>query len=313
MHVLTSLALSLSMLFAATAHAEPLHIQRLDDSVIDVYLDPPAAGERSGILLVFQGSECTSVNPEGDRFPFTLPAGIVRMDIQKYGITPDRQRAEDGTCPADYLVNNTVDGRVLDTLTVLSWLRAQAPWWDGRLFVAGASEGATVAAIVGSLAPETQGLILINGSIGRPFREGWSDAVASAVAGQGGDAEAVANARAETSAAWDRARTTSTTETYEGASNTLRWWRSIIDIRPLNLLVNVRKPVFLLQSALDEMTPVESARAAARRLAETNPRFTYVELPGLDHGFRDAQGQPQYQMVLPRLDKALASQVAGSR
>lgn len=307
---LPCLLAAFALLAATPVYAEPLKVQRLDDSFIDVYVDQPTGGARAGILLVFQGSECTSVDPQGDRFPFALPDKVVRMDIQKYGITPDRQRDDQGQCPTDYLENNTIDSRVLDALTVLSWLRGNAPWWDGRLFVAGASEGATLAAIVGSLSPETEGLILINGSIGRPFREGWADAVASAVESEGGDADAVEAARAETAAGWEQARATPTVETYQGASNTLRWWRSIIDLRPLNLLVHMRKPVLLMQSEMDEMTPVASARESAQRLAEANPQFTYVELPGLNHGFRDAEGRPQYQMVLPILNDALAAQAA---
>lgn len=311
---LSVMSIVLALAFAGLAQAQtpvqPLRILRLDDSLIDVYVEPPLPGTRAAIALVLQGSECTSVAPGGDRFPLAMPQGVVRMDIEKYGITPATQR--DGeVCPADYLANNSVDGRVLDVLTVLAYLRAHAEWWDGRLFVAGASEGATVAAIVGSLAAETHGVILINGSIGRPFREGWSDAVTGAVRDGGGDAAAIEEARAGVEAAWVRARATPTTEPYEGSGNTLRWWRSIIDLRPLNLLQNVEAPILLMQSERDQMTPVASARAAAERLDASSPgRFTYVELPGLDHGFRDAEGQPQYGPVLARINQALAEQVA---
>lgn len=294
------------------AHAEVLNIPRLDDSHIHAYVEPPAAGDRAGLLLVFQGSECSSVRPDGDRFPYDLPEGIVRLDIEKYGVNAAQEGVGEA-CPAAYLANNTIDGRVMDALTTLAWLRANAPWWDGRLFVAGASEGATVAAIVGALSSHTQGVILVNGSIGRPFREGWADAVAASVAAGGGDAETVVQARAEVEATWDKARVSPTVETYQGASNTLRWWRSIIDLRPINLLSNVDAPVLLVQSELDQMTPVASARTAAERLGQSKANFTYLEFPGLDHGFQDAEGRPQYQKVLPPLNAALAEQVAASK
>lgn len=297
---------------ASAAQAETLRVPRLDDTHIQAYVDAPADGRRAGILLVLQGSECLSVHPGGDRFPFDLPADVVRLDIEKYGITAESEGAGEA-CPEAYLANNTIDGRVLDALTTLAWLKANAPWWDGRLFVAGASEGATIAAIVGALHPDTQGMILVNGSIGRPFGEGWADAVATAVSSQGGDEAAVAAARADTQAAWDKARANPTVETYQGASNTLRWWRSIIDLRPINLLVSARAPVLLVQAEKDQMTPVASARAAAERLSQAKSNFTYVELPGLDHGFRDGDGKPQYQMILPRLNAALAEQAAMSR
>lgn len=121
----------------SAANAETLNIQRLDDSYIQAYVEPPTLGDKAGILLVFQGSECFSVRPGGDRFPYDLPANIVRLDIEKYGITA-QQEGSGEACPASYLANNTIEGRVLDALTTLAWLRTNAPWWDGRLFVAGA-------------------------------------------------------------------------------------------------------------------------------------------------------------------------------
>lgn len=313
MRILSLVALwSLS---AGVTLAEPvnLKVQRLDDSFIDVWIDPPAEGAKAGIVLMFQGSECLSVAPGGDRIPLTLPAGVVRMDIEKYGITPEAQRAEDGTCPADYLANNTIDGRVIDAMTVLAHLRSHAEWWDGRLFVGGLSEGATLAAIVGALASETEGVMLVNGSVGRPFREGWAESVVNAVREEGGDAATIEQALAEVEATWVRARATPTTATYEGPSNTLRWWRSMIDLRPVNLLLNLDAPILLVQSELDEMTPVASAREVVRRFeARGRTNLTYREFAGLDHGFRDTQGRPQYMPLLQVLNETLAAQVAAS-
>lgn len=302
---LKTLGLSLLTLLASSAFAEPLKVQRLDDSYIEAYLSDTPKAQKSGILLVFQGSECFSIDPDGDRFPYELPKDIVRLDIQKYGITPESQRDKDGQCPATYLANNTIDGRVIDAFTVLSYLHEHADWWDGRLFVSGASEGATIAAIVGALSPDTRGIILINGSIGRPFREGWAEAVTNSVSQGGGSAKDIEDARKETLEVWDKARATPTTETYQGPSNTLRWWRSIIDLRPLNLLNNKSVPIVLLQSEFDQMTPVTSARIAAEALAKTHKNFQYIEIPGLNHGFRDKDNKPQYQMVLPKLNAAL--------
>lgn len=307
------LALVGHLALAGVAAAEPvnLKVQRLDDSRIDAFVDRSDGAEQVGLVLMLQGSLCESVSPATDnRFPLTLPPGTVRLDIEKYGITPETQDETGEHCPADYLAHNTIDGRVMDVLTVIADLRANAPWWNGELYVSGVSEGATVAAIVAALIPETRGAILINGSVGRPFSDGWAEAVVESVRVEGGDAAAQAEARRGVADAWSRARATPTTETYEGAGNTLRWWASIIDLRPVNLLVNVEAPILLIQSERDQMTPVASARAVVDRFrAAGRTNLTYRELEGLDHGFRDAAGEPRYGPVLDLINGALADQV----
>lgn len=280
----------------AADRSEHLKVQRLDDTVIDAYLERPTADGRHSILLSFQGSKCSTVSPGGDRLPIPTPPGVARLFIEKYAVTPTTKGS---ACPPAYLANNTIDGRVLDALTVVAHLRANAPWWNGRLYLAGASEGAVVAAITGSLAGETEGLILINGPLGRPFREGMTETIVESVRSGGGDAAAQQAAREQTAATWTKARATPTIETAFGDDNTLRWWASIIDSRPSNLLVNVRAPILVIQSEKDQMSPPSAARAVeARFRAAGKTNLTYRELPGLDHGFRDAQGKPVFEPLL---------------
>ncbi len=293
------------------ARAEPLRVTRLDDTTIDAYLDRGAAPGKQSILLAFQGSKCSTVAPGGDRLPLPAPPSVARLYIEKYAVTPE---TETKACPASYLANNTVDGRVLDALTVIAHLRANAPWWNGRLYLAGVSEGAVVAAITGSLAAETRGLILINGPVGQPFREGWAGLMAESVRAGGGDAAAVQAARDEAERTWTRARTTPTTETAFGDDNTLRWWASIIDVRPSNILVNVRAPILIMQSEKDEMSPPAAARMVVERFkAAGKTNLTYRELPGLNHGLRDAQGKPGFGPVLAEAGAFLARAEAAAK
>ena len=250
MRAIHSLLLALALCAPSAAalaadKSEQIKVQRLDDTFIDAYLDRPEGADAQSILLTFQGSKCSTVAPGGDRFPIPTPPTVARLHIEKYAVTPT---TKDAACPPAYLQNNTIHSRVIDALTVIAHLRGNAPWWNGRLYLAGASEGAVVAAITGSLASETQGLILINGPIGRPFKEGWTEAMVDSVRRGGGDAAAQQAARDEAARTWERARTTPTVETFSGDDNTLRWWASIIDARPSNLLLNVRAPVLLIQS-----------------------------------------------------------------
>ena len=61
-----------------------------------------------------------------------------------------------------------VEGRVLDAVTVIAHLRVHAPWWNRRLYLFGAGDGAAVAAATAGLTPETAGVVLVNGQIGGP-------------------------------------------------------------------------------------------------------------------------------------------------
>lgn len=287
---------------------EPKQVQRADDSFITAYINRPADNRKRPILLVLQGSICEDVGPHGsDRMDFSLPLGFDRLDIEKYGLSENHKGSGEKPCPADYLQHNSIDQRVIDVLSVIADLRTTARWWDGHLFLMGTSEGATVAALSGPLIPETRGIVLINGSIGRPFRDGWADAMAASVASGGGNAD---EARKEASDTWDKARRDPKwSEEAFGNGNTLKWWASIIDLRPSNTLKLTRAPILLMQSDHDEMTPVASARAVAadfKRAGLNN--LTYVELPGLTHGLRTTDGQPGWKPVLNQVRTWLASQ-----
>lgn len=231
---------------------------------------------------------------------FVLPQGFARLDIEKYGLSEAHNGDGEKPCPTDYLQHNTIDQRVMDVLSVVADLRTTAPWWNGQLFVMGTSEGATVAALSGPYIPETRGIVLINGSIGRPFRDGWADAMAASVVSSGGKAE---DARKEASETWEKARRDpSWSEEAFGNGNTLKWWASIIDVRPSNTLKLTRAPILLMQSDHDEMTPVASARAVVDDFKKSGlHNLTYVELPGLTHGLRTVGGQPGWEPVLDRV------------
>jgi pimeloyl-ACP methyl ester carboxylesterase len=290
---------------------ETISVKRLDDSVITAYISHDPNFPKQSVLLVLQGSNCESVAPIGgtDQLPRLGDADMAQMSIEKYALSPANTGANKAQCPADYLAHNSIDQRLQDVLSAMNYLRYQAPWWNGRLYLMGTSEGATVAAVSGTLIPETRGIILINGSIGRPFRDGWADAMAASV---GGDKAAEAEVRAEAAKTWDKARHNPTPdEEAFGKGNTLLWWRSIIDIRPSNLLIQIPTPILLLQSDHDEMTPIASARAVeAQFKAVGKSNLSYVELKGLTHGLRTLDGKPAWAPVLKQVTDWLKQQDA---
>ena len=146
--------LLLSLLAAAPARAETLLLKRLDDSEITVELEPPAEGERAAVAVLLPQVVCEDGEAEATPPGVTAPKGTARLAIG----------AGDADCGA------SVERRALDVLTVLAHLRNRAPWWNGRMHLVGLDDGATVAALAGSLAPETESLVLIEPPAARSSR-----------------------------------------------------------------------------------------------------------------------------------------------
>jgi pimeloyl-ACP methyl ester carboxylesterase len=292
---------------------EHLTLSRVDGSEINAYLEGRHGLEKRGIMLIVQGSMCGSVAPTGnDRLDYQVPASLVRMDIEKYGLTSAQHGDDSAPCPSQYLAHNTIDQRIYDILQVVAYLRGHANWWNGRLYVMGTSEGATVGALAAPLIPETKGIVLINGSIGQPFRDGWADAMADAVAKQGGSAADQADARKEAEETWRKVRANPTpNEQAFGNGNTYLWWASIIDKVPATLLLQTDTPILLMQAELDEMTPLKSARSVHTAFSQAGKHnLTYVELPGLSHGLRQKDGKPGWAPVMDQVTKWVATKEA---
>lgn len=303
--------LALGLAWAAIPHAaaaqQHVRVQRLDDTYIDVFLDRGPGAAKQAVVLLLQGSGCNSIAPANAALnKLVAPTqGWAVLRIEKPGIAPvlDAEPAKP-VCPSEYLQKNTIDARVLDVLNVFAHLRAEAPWWNQRAYLIGASEGATVAAVTASLAAETQGVVLINGVIGQPFREGWPDLVVAQTGAKGAEEQALRKEVAET---WIKARERPTAEEVHG--NTLRWWSSMIDLRPSNLLVKLNAPILLYHGDKDEMAPVASARAVAaafEKAGKTN--LTYREIPGAKHVWTRAH----WNVVAPEITAFLAAQEAAA-
>lgn len=291
---------------ASSEEIQKIALKRADGSEITAYLEGQNGAEKMGIMLILQGSMCGSVAPTGnDRLGYTVPRKLVRLDIEKYGISPTRHGDDSKPCPTDYLAHNTVDQRVYDVMQTIAFLRNHAPWWNGRLYMLGTSEGATIASLSGPLIPEMKGIVLINGSIGRPFRDGWADAMVASVAAQGGSSSDQADARKEAESTWEKVRANPTPNQQAfGNGNTYLWWSSIIDKVPSNILLQSDQPILLMQSEFDEMTPISSARALKKSFADANKsNLTYVELPGLTHGLRTKDGKPGWEPVMAQVSK----------
>jgi esterase/lipase len=288
--------LSMAVAFEVrAAEFSELTAKRLDGSFLNYYTQIPDNKTQHSVLLVLQGSSCKSVYSSAksaggmvDNFK------IVRVDIEKYALNKDTKE-----CPKEYLSNNTIDQRVADILQVISVLRSQ-DWWDRKLFIVGGSEGAVLTSILPAYIPETSKVVIMNGGVGWTMREEMLFLLKKRLKNENKSAQEIDEELKIMNTTFDEAIENPTiSKTYLGATNTYKWWSSILNLRPVNYMVNYNIPILLIQGSIDQAVPVESARAAEalfREMGKSN--LKYVEYEGLDHSWNDANGKSQISVVL---------------
>ncbi len=217
----------------------------------------------------------------------TADLKIAVLSIEKPGL-PD----PGNDCPREYLERNTMDQRVEDVHTVISSLRGHHPGWDNRLYVAGGSEGATVASLVAPALPETRALILMAGGGGFSMADEMLLLREKRMLEQGSSETQVAEALAEMRLKFEEIRGNPTSELFWfGETNTYKWWASILFADLVGALRDFAQPLYMIHGTADESVPVESADALAANLsANGKTKLTYVRREGLSHSFRDASG-----------------------
>lgn len=277
------------MPFAALAAQPPvvehLRLQRMDDSFIDAHLERPSGAGRAPVLLMMQGSGCDSLTDPFLALTQPLADRMARLVVEKVGVS----RGDDGkSCSADYLAHNTIDLRLTDYLQVIAHLRASAPWWDGDLYVLGASEGGLMAGMVAAFVPETRRVAILSYGGARTMGEVRPAAVVKE-SRESPSARPISDADLQAVYRSIRADEEGG-KSFDGETNTYRWWASILDVRLSRLLRDLRIPVLIAHGELDDMMPVESAREMHRQLQHDGRDVVYCEYRGLDHGFSDTSG-----------------------
>lgn len=68
----------------------------------------------------------------------------------------------------------------------------------------------------------------------------------------------------------------------------------------LQRLIETKTPVFVFHGSDDAVVGVDSDRAAARRLKDTDLDFVYTELDGVGHGYPDSVRRELFDFLLPR-------------
>lgn len=146
---------------------------RPDGSTITWYLDRQAREAHQSILVLAQGSGCTSVTSSAniEAAKKLLPSAAI-VTVEKYGVLEgDAPKAFPENCRPDYVAHHTISQRVADYRQVIAGLRNEA-WWNGKLVLFGGSEGGAAMQI---LAAEVRpnAAVIFSSATGMPFREAF--------------------------------------------------------------------------------------------------------------------------------------------
>lgn len=290
------LPLSISSLaFAQKVKLPPLQhmeITRSDDSKISAYISVPNK-KKTGVILFLQGSICASEREGTLRLFDGWRNKYAVLYIEKPGVEWGQDK-----CPDYYLKHNTIDQRMWDIMAVISHIRKEK-WFNGNIYVIGASEGGLMAGLTAANVPEVRRVAILSYGGGLTMSEMWGELAYKGVLKETGSEQEALREKEAAKIAFEEAHINpSFIKTYSGDTNTYAWWRSELDIRLVNNLKNLDIPIYLYHGELDQFDSIESVRKTRdifNQLGKNN--LEYRELKGLDHGFNDKDGNSHLEKI----------------
>lgn len=263
-----------------------LSVQRLNDSYMDVYINKKHPEKKLPILILCQGSGYDS-NTKGflgiaAKFEEQVVGLMIEKQGVKYGDTGD-------SLSPLYKENNTVYNRLYDYLRVLQYLRKNADWWNGDVYVFGGSEGGLLAGMLASYYPNVKGLAIICYGGGLKFGEAWPISSGLQKKLEGADSNAVRKEELAVKDTLDNIKQHATfLQSFSGDDNTYAWWASVINLRLSNSLVDLDIPIFVGQGSEDVMAPPISAKRLQQVFQQSGKTNLFLkEYAGYDHSFTD--------------------------
>lgn len=263
------------------------------------------SARKQGVLVLSQGTGCqpAALSKTLDRWRAIAP-GFVAVTVEKYGVSasdPSLQQAEVGkieNCPAAYMKNYRLYGRVADIEAVVAELRKEA-WWSGDLILMGGSEGGGVMSVLAPRLPETDAVIMQSSVTGWPLSRMILEGMPEAV-------------RPQLEAMFARIRANpDTTEEFSGLS--AGYYAEFMD-RPLaEDLMKSDAPLLVIFGDRDG-TPVQAGRdTKAMYDAAGKSNLTYWEKAGLDHSMTDMAGVNHMVEIIADVRVWVQQRVPGAR
>jgi poly(3-hydroxybutyrate) depolymerase len=160
-HLFLVVAVITSATSCATTRNVSTRVQRLsraDGSDLLLLSDGPPGTGRYPLLVYFHGSGCSSATNAATFLAALKDMGYGFAAPEKRGARPGD---DGGRCTAEYLATNDRTLRVADGRAVIASARRLFPRWDGRLVLAGGSEGACIAATLAAESRETVALVYL--------------------------------------------------------------------------------------------------------------------------------------------------------
>jgi len=287
---------------------EHLKIKRLNDTFIDAYIKRPVNSKgKTGILLMLQGSGCL---PSRDRlfaweekWNRQSKNRVAVLMAEKIGVNLDNI----GYCSDEYRQHHTFHQRVYDYTRIIQSLRNSASWWNGKLYLMGGSEGGSLAAVLASIIPETKKVVMLVAGGGMTLAEAIPFGVADSMRKNGRPEYEIDMVLQQFKSLFDEIRNNPTPNQLLGSDpelgsvfqETYKLFASMLDIRPLNRLVDLNIPIYMAHGTEDTNDPVDSVYQTIDAFDDLGKKnLVYREYEGLDHGFNDINGIPRLQEVL---------------
>jgi pimeloyl-ACP methyl ester carboxylesterase len=280
---------------------------------------PGSAGERARPLaLVIEGSGCQSVWVRiGGRIGSNLPdlmsraaRGRVRvLVVEKPGVRfLDVARRPGSALGAseEFLREHTLERWTEANLAALRAALAQVPAGDGRVLVAGHSEGATIACAVAAAEPRVTHVAALSGA-GPTQLFDLAELLSRAAPGER-PARAAAR-RDSVFAQWRRIEADPLSTTRWWLGHPYRRWATFLPHNSLEDLVRTRARVFLAHGTADRSVPVVSFDWLRAELAARGRDVTVERLEGFDHGLVGPGGPPRDPAVPYGVGRALGDVV----
>lgn len=267
------------------AYMEPRTLERDDGFAIHYYLDRRGQTGAQGVLVLAQGSGCTSpVRNANIKNAAALAPDLAVVMLEKAGVSPRHQPAEPDTCPESFHTAHTLSGWAADLERVITQLRKE-PWFNDELILFGGSEGGAMVTLAANRIPEADALVVLSSGLGMSLAEVLKSVVPSEATGMLEQQFKAIRDNPDSGQVW--------------SEHAFRWWAEVLDRDFITDLLALDIPILLLQGGRDRMVPVESGRQVETAFADAGrTNLTYREYPELDHGMTDPEGASQLDEVI---------------
>lgn len=285
-------------------------ITRSDGSMVDWYLSHPQNIEKSGIIVLAQGSGCQSVTASKNiKLARSLFPDFTALTVDKYGVKAgDNPQDPSGErCSASFHTHNTMTQRVDDYVQILTSLRHE-PWWNGRLVLFGGSEGGDVVARLAAVTNADAVIMLSTGG-----STSFGELVRQSIEGEMIHNSVPKERWPQVEKAFAEARKNpQSSEIWAGSS--YRFWADAIDRRPVDDMLRTDAALLLIQGGKDSSALASNARAVLDIFAKAQRcNLTYWEFSGYSHIMTDSDGQDRLADVLAQSANWLKLQLAQKR